>query len=125
MFRVLGFGKLLGFLVDLYDVIVSSSTSSACRHLYLSFDRNVMHIHVLVSVWPSPCILHYFIFFPCFISSARLWECCRISSAWFLSDRDLNPAMSWVPLQSCLAVVFFFVASCSAGSTKAAKMCRS
>ena len=45
MFSVLGFGKLLGFLVDLYDVIVSSSTSSACRHLYLSFDRNVMHIH--------------------------------------------------------------------------------
>jgi len=42
---MLGFGKLLGFLVDLYDVIVSSSTSSARRHLYLSFDRNVMHIH--------------------------------------------------------------------------------
>ena len=48
---MLGFGKLLGFLVDLYDVIVSSSTSSARRHLYLSFDRNVMHIHGPLSVF--------------------------------------------------------------------------
>jgi hypothetical protein len=46
MFTVLGSGKPLEFLVDLYDVIVSSSTSSACRHLYLSFDRNVMRIRV-------------------------------------------------------------------------------
>ena len=69
MFRVLGFGKLLGFLVDLYDVIVSSSTSSACRHLYLSFDRNVMHIH-----GPCQCLALLLVFSTTLFSSHALYH---------------------------------------------------
>ena len=66
---MLGFGKLLGFLVDLYDVIVSSSTSSARRHLYLSFDRNVMHIHGPLSVFG-----HLLVFSTTLFSSHALYH---------------------------------------------------